>query len=169
MRVVPPNADDDREEEWRQAGCGTRDERESRTERLERENERLRRRVKELEAQLEQAQRAGKRQAAPFSKGKAKSSGRRPGRRTGEAYGKKAHRAVPTQVDREVEVAVPSTCPDCGGAVREEQIADQYQEELPPARPVVTRFLVHVGRCDQVWPAGAGSPSGADLECTGRG
>ena len=149
MRVVQPSSDDALVEAWQQAGCGTCEERERRLERLEGEIERLQRRVKELEAQLEHAHRAGKRQAAPFSKGKAKSSGRRPGRRTGESYGTKAHRAVPTQVDREVEVAVPSTCPDCGGAVREEQPADQYQEELPAARAVVTHFRVHVGHCVQ--------------------
>ena len=149
MRVVPPSSDEALQEAWQQAGCGTCEEGEGRIERLERENERLRRRVKELEAQLEQAQRAGKRQAAPFSKGKGQSNGRRPGRRRGEAYGKKAHRAVPTHVDREVDVALPSTCPHCGGTVREEQTADQYQEELPPVRPVVTRFVVHVGHCEQ--------------------
>jgi len=149
MTVLPPSSDDGHEDEWEQAGREERDEPEGRIERLERENERLQRRVKELEAQLEHAHRAGKRQAAPFSKGKAKSSGRRPGRRTGESYGTKAHRAVPTQVDREVEVAMPSSCPDCGGAVREQHTADQYQEELPAARAVVTRFHVHVGRCDQ--------------------
>ena len=51
MRVVLPSSDDAREEEWRQAGCGTCEERERRLERLEGEIERLQRRVKDLEAQ----------------------------------------------------------------------------------------------------------------------
>ena len=149
MKVLPPAWAGADEEAWQQLGCPTCAEQEHELERLRRENERLRRRLTEIEADLECAQRAGKRQAAPFSKGKGRSSGRRPGRRPGEAYGQKAYRAVPKLVDREVEVGVPSACPHCGGAVREQHTADQYQEELPAARAVVTRFHVHVGRCDQ--------------------
>ena len=149
MKVLPPAWAGADEEAWQQLGCPTCAEQEHELERLRRENERLRRRLTEIEADLECAQRAGKRQAAPFSKGKGRSSGRRPGRRPGEAYGQKAYRAVPKLVDREVEVGVPSACPHCGGAVREQHTADQYQEELPAARAVVTHFRVHVGHCVQ--------------------
>jgi transposase len=60
----------------------------------------LQRRVAELEAQverltrlLEQHQRAGKRQAAPFAKGPPEP--KMPGRKPGAAYGTKAHRLPP--------------------------------------------------------------------------
>jgi transposase len=59
----------------------------------------LRHRVSQLEAQIErlngqlqQAQRAGKRQAAPFAKGPPKPEPKRPGRKPGPDYGPKAHR-----------------------------------------------------------------------------
>jgi transposase len=44
-------------------------------------------------------------------------------------------------------VPVPSTCPDCGGTVEDTHVTAQYQEDLPPVRPLVRRFDVHVGRC----------------------
>jgi len=113
------------------------------------ENERLRRRLTHVEADLEQAQRADKRQAAPFSKGNALSITRRPGRRAGENYGQRAHRAIPERVDREVEVGLPDSCPHCGGAVEHERTAAQYQEDLPDVRPMVARFRVHIGHCQR--------------------
>jgi hypothetical protein len=33
------------------------------------------------------------------------------------------------------------------GVVHETRVADQYQEDLPPVRPVVRRFRVHISRC----------------------
>ena len=52
---------------------------------LQAENERLRR-------QLDEATRAGKRQAAPFAKGQPEAEPRKPGRKPGKGYGTKAHR-----------------------------------------------------------------------------
>ncbi len=118
--------------------------------RREAELQRAKRRVTELEAELERVRRAGKRQAAPFSKGPSKDQPRRPGRRSGGAYGTKAYRPTPRHVDREVDVPLPDACPDCGGVVQELRVAEQYQEELPPVRVEVTRFRVHIGRC-QDW------------------
>ena len=70
--------------------------------RLREENRQLRLRADTLETQvrkltalLEQAQRTGKRQAAPFSKGTPKQDPKTPGRKPGEHYGPKAHRPLP--------------------------------------------------------------------------
>jgi len=149
MRIVLPATEGGNEEEWERAGCGACDERQRKVERLEDKIARLERRVREVEAQLEQAQRAGKRQAAPFSKGASKATGRGTGRPVGEKYGVKAHRPVPDHVHREIDVPLPATCSACGGAVHEERTAEQYHEELPEVQPVVTHFRVHVGRCGQ--------------------
>ena len=91
MKVVAPAWDGANEQAWRRAGCATCAERAQELERLRRKIERLRRRLGEVEADLEQAQRAGKRQAAPFSKGTSAAIGSRPGRRAGAAYGQRAH------------------------------------------------------------------------------
>jgi transposase len=117
------------------------------THRLRREIERLHEEVARLKGLLEQARRAGKRQAAPFSKGPPTAHPRHPGRRPGRHYGPKAHRPVPDHVDRIVPVALPAHCPHCGGPVERGRVVPQYQVDLPPVRPHVTRFDVPIGRC----------------------
>lgn len=114
---------------------------------LEQENQALKARLRHLEQELERTVRAGKRQAAPFSKGSPKRCPRRPGRRPGADYGVAAHRTIPEQVDERVEVPLPERCPGCGGVVEPRSVADQYQTDIPPVRPHVTHFRIHLGRC----------------------
>jgi len=111
--------------------------------------------VAELEAQLdrvtqllEEQRRAGKRQAAPFAKGPAKPDPKKPGRKPGAGYGTKAHRTppAPEQIDEVHEAPLPDACPDCGGAIDETHIDQQYQVEIP-RRPIHRQFNIHVGRC----------------------
>ncbi len=118
--------------------------------RLTQENRSLHERVRTLEQQLEEAQRAAKRQAAPFSRGRPKSKPRKPGRRPGAAYGPRARRPVPDHVDETVEVPLPDICPHCRsrGGIEAERVVEQYQIDIPPVRPHVTRFRMHLGRCD---------------------
>ena len=124
-------------------------------EELAAENERLRRRVAELEAlvdrltgQVQQALRATKRQAAPFSKGPPKERPKPPGRKPGKDYGTPpAHRPVPRDPPDETHDApLPPTCPDCGGPLVEDRQDQQYQVEIP-RRPIVRRFDIHIGHC----------------------
>ena len=109
---------------------------------LEAEVAKVRRKVEELT-------RAGKRQAAPFSKGKPKPDPKRPGRKPGKAYGKRASRPIPGRIDEDYDVPLPERCTHsgCEGQVREDGVANQYQEDIPPVRPVIRRFRVHIGRC----------------------
>jgi transposase len=102
--------------------------------------------VAELQARLEEIERASKRQAAPFSKGKPKPEPKKPGRKPGHVA---AQRARPRRVDETLEAALSARCPACGGSVKEERVAVQYQVDLPPVEPVVTRFNVHIGKCRQ--------------------
>jgi len=125
---------------------------------LEAQNTALKKRVAELEAQttslnaaLEEARaklltqkRANKRQAAPFSK-KKKDNPRRPGRKKGHPA---AHRPLPKEVDREVDVPLKQQqCLHCGGELTERQIVSQYQIDIPPVKPIVTRFNIETARC----------------------
>jgi transposase len=129
--------------------------------RLRAENQQLRaeklaleKRVARLEAELqalkellEKAQRRGKRQAAPFSKGAPQAAPKKPGRQAGHPA---AHRAVPDQVDRTEDAPLPPACPDCGGAVVEDDLQTQYQLDIPRPIPVcVTQFNIHVGHCER--------------------
>jgi transposase len=115
----------------------------------------LQQRVAELEAQverltrlLEQQQRAGKRQAAPFAKGPPQPEPKKPGRKPGANYGRKAHRPPPTpeQIDEIHEAPLPDACPDCHGPIEETHIDQQYQVEIP-RRPIYRQFNVHIGQC----------------------
>ena len=128
-------------------------------ERLRAENQQLRRekaalekRVARLEADLQAlkelvdtAQRRGKRQATPFSKGEPTAAPKKPGRKAGHPA---VHRAIPETVDRTEEAPLPAACPDCGGAVVADKVQTQYQIDIPRPIPVsVTQFNLHVGHC----------------------
>jgi len=127
---------------------------ERKVKRLERDNDRLRSKIdgllernERLKKELEAARRAGKRQAAPFSKGEPKTKPRRPGRKRGNKHGRHGHREPPAHVDEIVDAPLPVSCPHCQGAVDELDVQSQYQTELPPVKPHVTRFDVHIGQC----------------------
>src|SRR5207237_1420217 len=81
--------------------------------------------------------RAGKRQAAPHSRGELKANPKPPGRKAGRAYGRRACRPIPPRLDERIDVALPKRCPRCGGGVEVEQTAPQCQEEI--VRPTVAR------------------------------
>jgi transposase len=116
---------------------------------LRREVERLRRENERLREELEAARRAGCRQAAPFSKNRPSPHPRRPGRKAGPAYGRPAHRPVPLHIDETHDAPLPAVCPHCTGPVVETAIATQHQEDLPPVRPIVRAFHVHIGQCQR--------------------
>src|SRR3984893_6464052 len=115
-------------------------------ERLRNENERLKQETERLRRELEAALRAGKRQAAPHSRGNPKANPRRPGRKPGRRYGRQACRPIPARVDEQIAVPLPERCPHCGGGVEPESCETQYQEEIV-RRTVVRRFDIAVGRC----------------------
>ena len=113
------------------------------------------RRIDELEAEkqrllqlLEAERRAGKRQAAPFSKGRRKHKPKKPGRKPGADYGTKAHRLPPPpeKIDETYEAPLPDACPDCGGPIEETAVQQQFQVEIP-RRPIHRQFNVHIGCC----------------------
>lgn len=114
---------------------------------LRTENEELRQALKEAWARIEELERAGKRQAAPFGKDeqqkippdKYKKRGRKKGHRG-------ANRPIPDKVDHQVVVPLPG-CPQCGGAVDNLRPVTQYIEELPEIKPVVTRLTTFQGTC----------------------
>jgi transposase len=68
----------------------------------------LKRHIEDLQKRVEELRRRGKRQAAPFSKGKPSEDPKRPGRKAGEPYGQQATRALPERVDETIEVALSS-------------------------------------------------------------
>jgi transposase len=116
--------------------------------RLQKENQRLQKENQRLREGLEAAQRAAKRQAAPFSRGKPKPNPQPPGRKSGAAHGPHSHRPIPDRVDEEIQVAAPAKCPDCGGPLTVERVDTQYQEEIVRCT-YVRRFHIPICRCQQ--------------------
>lgn len=117
--------------------------------RAERERDQLKRQNERLKQQLDAARRAGFRQAAPFAKDRRQGHGGQPGRRAGTQYGRRARRPIPARVDETYAAPLPATCPDCAGAVVETAVATQYQEDLPPVRPIIRAFHIHIGMCQR--------------------
>ena len=116
--------------------------------RLQKEYQQLQKENERLREDLEAAQRAAKRQAAPFSRGKPKPNPQPPGRKSGAAHGPHSHRPIPDHVDEEIQVAAPEKCPDCGGPLTVERMDTQYQEEIV-RRTYVRRFHIPICRCQQ--------------------
>jgi transposase len=100
-----------------------------------------------LRDQLDEANRRGARQAAPFRRPEARKVPdglkKKPGRPGGHPG---AHRRVPERVDEHVDVPIAG-CPGCGGAVTDVEAVEQFIEEVPPVRPTVTRLVTYRGRC----------------------
>ena len=116
--------------------------------RLRQEVADLKTQVELLRRALEQSQRAGKRQAAPFSKGPPKEQPKTPGRKAGDDHGHHGHRPPPPpeQIDECHEAPLPEACPHCGGVVAESDVVQQYQTEIP-RQPLIRQFNIHRGQC----------------------
>lgn len=108
-------------------------------EQLAAENAELRRRVKEVE-------RAGKRQATPFARRQRQSSAKAPGRRAGKGEFQYRAQPSPEEVDRCEEVRLAS-CPHCGGQVTELQEHEHFTSDIPPVKPIITRYVTESGYC----------------------
>ena len=118
--------------------------------RLQGHNASLTATVKELRRQLAAAQRSGKRQAAPFSKGRRTDKPRRPGRKPG--MGNFSYRKPPSPDELSgppVDVSVDDdNCPGCGGVLEQEGVDVAYVTDIPAMpRPQVTEYRVQICRC----------------------
>ena len=112
---------------------------------LRRQVDRLEQENKDLRDKLDDAKRAGKRQAGPHSKGAPKVEPKTPGQKPGHVA---VNRAVPEKVDRSVRAQLPTHC-ECGGCIIQDDEKAQYQIDIPRPIPVtVTRFDVAIGHCD---------------------
>jgi transposase len=105
--------------------------------------------VAELTRKLDDALRAGKRQAAPFRKGPPKPDPKTPGRKAGDAHGRHGHRPPPPPEHMAEchEANLPDACPHCQGRLVETGTAEQFQTEIPRT-PLIRKFRVHIGHCE---------------------
>jgi transposase len=103
-----------------------------------------------LTAALEQSQRAGKRQAAPFRRPQRVAAPKKPGRKPGEEYGTHARRMPPENppVTEEHVAELPPQCPHCDSTNLAcfDTADEQFQTEIE-CRTVRRRFAIHRGCC----------------------
>jgi transposase len=120
-------------------GCLQRDSRieqlRARLAKLEAENQRLRQ-------DADSTTREQSRQANRFRRRHLKKRRKKPGRKRGHPA---AVRATPTP-DRVIEVPLPH-CPDCQASLYDCATVTQFQTDLPPIVPIVTRFNIQTGYC----------------------
>ena len=151
---------------------------EATVERMQGQIDRLRERVRELNAEnrrlrekRDEAEQAGKRQAAPFrleEEERSEDPGL-PGREEGH---KASFRREPEQIEERVEVEMEK-CPGCGGTVTDVRPIRQVVEEIPPLRPKVIEVITYRGRCDRCGQVGTTHPlktteaTGAASVCLG--
>lgn len=104
-----------------------------------------------LRAEVEALKRAGRRQAAPFSRGTPKKDPRQPGRKPGQGMFRRREAPAPEQLS-EPPVDVPleqTACPACGGELAFERVEEASITDLPEViRPRVRTFRVAVHRCE---------------------
>ena len=115
--------------------------------RVQRDNLRLQKLLEQLQAQVVELQREGKRQAAPFARRKRVEHPKKPGRKAGQ--GKFSRREPPAhrQVDRTKKAKLHG-CPECGGKLRDIQQHEQYVTDIPETiQLVTTRYLTYSGYC----------------------
>lgn len=113
---------------------------------LRAENKQLRERVTELESQLGDEQRKGKRQAAPFRRRnrKPKNEHKPSGRPKGH---EPAHKAEPDHVDRTIDAPLGGCCPGCGGCIVEHAQHVHHVIDIPAISPFVTKYITESGTC----------------------
>ena len=99
-------------------------------------------RIAKLESVLEESRRAGKRQAAPFSKDP-KRDPKKPGRKPGSKYGRQAPSDPSSRQD------LRGSVPGAVGKVGAEGSIDLYQVDIPPIQPETWKFVVGHGHCQE--------------------
>jgi len=108
--------------------------------------EKLQKQVEQLQAEVGELKRAGKRQATPFARRHWVEHPKRPGRKAGK--GKFARRELP-QVHKlkETKVAKLQGCPECGSRLREIKKHEQYVTDIPVIEVETTCFVTYSGYC----------------------
>lgn len=104
----------------------------------------LKQRYERTEAMLLEAQRAPKRQAAPFRREEPRPEKKPPGRPKGHSA---AWRPRPDEIDETIVVDPPTGCEHCGGELCDLHTQEQVVEELPVIRKIVRKYVTQSGYC----------------------
>ena len=102
--------------------------------------------IQVLRDEIENLNRAGKRQATPFARRKRAEKPKKRGRRKGK--GEFKHREKPKEEEiNETKKAEICGCPDCGSELIDLKEHEQYEIDIPEVKPIITRYVMASGRC----------------------
>ncbi|MEW6406666.1 MAG: IS66 family transposase [Chloroflexota bacterium] len=106
--------------------------------------------IRRLREQIEELQRAGKRQAVPFARRDAQrvKKRRRHGRKAGVGSFKNREKPKAEEIGQ-VKKAELSGCPVCRCALEEVKEHEQYEVEIPEIKPIITLYVMLSGTCPQ--------------------
>lgn len=103
-----------------------------------------------LSEQIEELQRAGKRQAVPFARRDAQRvrKPRKRGRKPGKGQFKNREKPKEEEIS-ETKKAELSGCPDCQCELQDVKEQEQYEIDIPEIKPIITRSVMLSGQCPQ--------------------
>lgn len=104
--------------------------------------------IRKLSEQIEELQRAGKRQAAPFARRDAQrvKKPRKRGRKPGKGQFKNREKPKAEEIS-EMKKAELSGCPKCGSVLEDIREHEQYEIDIPEIKPIITLYLMLSGKC----------------------
>jgi len=104
--------------------------------------------ILKLTAQIEELQRAGKRQAVPFARRERVENPKQPGRKRHKGVFKNRERPDEKEVDT-TKKAELSDCPECHCDLVELKEHEQFEIDIPVVKPIITRYVMLSGKCPQ--------------------
>ena len=106
--------------------------------------------IRKLSEQIEELQRAGKRQAVPFARRDAQrvKKPRKRGRKPGKGQFKNREKPKEEEIS-ETKRAELSGCPDCQCELEDVKEQEQYEIDIPEIKPIITRYVMLSGKCPQ--------------------
>ena len=104
--------------------------------------------ILKLTAQIEELQRAGKRQAVPFARRERVENPKKPGRKRHKGVFKNREKPAIEEVDR-TKKAELSGCPQCSLELIDLKEHEQFEIDIPEVKPVITRYVMLSGKCPQ--------------------
>jgi transposase len=114
--------------------------------RQQKQIERLQQQSTQLQAEVEELKRAGKRQATPLARRHWVEKPKRPGRKAGQGKFSRRNRPTIRQV-HETKIVKLHGCPECGGKLRAIRQHEQYVTDIPVVEVQTTRYVTFSGYC----------------------
>ena len=104
--------------------------------------------ILKLSGQIEELQRAGKRQAVPFARREHVEHPKKRGRKRGKGKFKNREKPKAEEISA-TKKAELSGCPQCQCELEDVKEHEQYEIDIPVIRPIITLFLMLSGKCPQ--------------------